>query len=348
MLKKYQSLFSICLVVMLFIIVGAAGCTPQEPAVQEPGGNGDEQQPVQQTEEKVVLKAVSFLEQTTREGQWFMKVIDAIHEEMGDKIEIDYLGGPDVIPGYEQVEALDKNTVDFIQMSFAWLQDRYPEAELAAVIADLSPAEQRSRGLNDFLNEGITASNTDAYFLGMCGLGYPITFYTTFEVSKIEDLKGKQARISPLHQIAAESLGMETMTTSPTEMYSSVERKIVDGYFWPAYISDYGLEEVTTCRLYPAFGGSDASLLINKTVWNSMSKELQEELQKTIDKALDNYYNIDVAEEVAKEEALLEANGIKTVVLPDDYREIQIDGYRQKAIQDLGARGEEFFDRFVK
>jgi len=348
MAKRYQKLVSFLLIVFLVIVMGTVGCSPQQEVTEQPQQGSDEKPAAEQPadEPKIVLNAVSFLQPTTRQGQWFMHVIDTVHAEMGDKIEFNYLGGPDVIPGYEQTEALDKNTVDFAQISFSWLQDRYSEAQLSGLIADLSPADQRRLGVNDYFNEGLSASNTNIVFLGMCGIGYPITLYTNFEVEKIEDLRGKMVRISPLHQIAAESLGMETMTTSPAELYSAVERKVVDAYYWPAFLSDYGLEEVTINRLYPGFGGSDASLLINRKVWDKMSKEVQEQFQETINKAFDDYYNNIMAQEVEKEEKILEEHGIKTVVLPDEFRNIQIEGYRQMAIREFGPRGEEFFNKF--
>ncbi len=337
--KSLQIVFSCLLIALLIVTLVSVGCSPKQQVSEEPKSvNGET--------DKIVLNAVSFLQPNTRQGIWFMHVIDAIHKKLGDRIEINYLGGPDVIPGYEQVEALDKGTVDFAQISFSWLQDRYPEAQLSALIADLSPAEQRKKGVNDFFNEGLSASNTNIVFLGMCNIGYPITLYTNFPVEKIEDLKGKICRISPLHQIAAESLGMETVTTSPAELYSAVERKVVDAYYWPAYISDYGLEEVTSYRLKPGFGGSDAAVLINRNAWNKMSKELQEQLQVTIDNALDDYFNNIMPKEVEKEEKLLEERGIKTIVLPDEFRDIQIQGYREMAIREFGKRGEEFFKKF--
>lgn len=351
--KSYQLVVSCFLIVLLLAGMGVAGCSPKQPAADPQPPQAANGQPQEQpkadppkAEPKIVMNAVSFLQPTTRQGVWFLKVIDAINSELGDRIEINYLGGPDVIPGYEQVEALDKGIVDFAQISFSWLQDRYPEAELSGLIADLSPMEQRQRGVGDYFNQGLSASNTNIVFLGMCYIGYPITLYTNFPVEKIEDLKGKLCRISPLHQIAAQSLGMETMTTSPAELYSAVERKVVDAYYWPAYLSDYGLEEVTSHRLQPGFGGSDASVLINRNVWDQMSKELQDQLQATVNKALDDYFNNEMVQEVEKEEKLIAEHGIKTIVLPNEFREIQIQGYREKAIRELGARGEEFFSKF--
>ncbi len=345
--KRLQSLISYLLITFLLLaVVGITGCSTTKQVVEESKPSDMDTEEGAKEDAKIVLRTVSFLEPTTRQGKWLMQVIDNVHKEMGDKIEFNYLGGPNVIPGYEQGEALDKNTVDFAQISFSWLQDRYPEAELSALIADLSPAEQRKRGVIKFFNEGLSAYNTNIVFLGMCGIGYPITLYTTFPVESMEDLKGKLVRISPLHQTAAESLGMETMTTAATELYSVVERKVVDAYYWPAFLSDYGLEEVTTCRILPGFGGSDASLLINRNVWNKMSKEVQEQFQEIINRTLDDHYNNDIAKAVEEEEKILQERGIKTVIFPDEFVKIQIEGYKNKAINELGDRALEFFEKF--
>lgn len=346
MIKRTKKI-SIFLLLLLIVSLFVTGCSPGGQKVEETGEEPGEESAAPD-DDKMVLRCVSFLEQTTRETEWLLYVIDIINNEIGDKIEINYLGGPDAIPGYELGEALDKGVVDFVQLSFTWLQDRYPEAQLAALISDLSPEEQRKLGVNEYFNEGLQQANTNIVFLGMCGLGYPITLYTNFPVDGIEDFKGKICRISPLHQIAAESLGMETMTTSPGEMYSAVERKIVDAYYWPAYISDYGLHEITQYRIHPGFGGSDAALLINRNIWNEMSTDLRNLFQDTINEALDKLFTNMIPEKVEKEERILEEHGVVTIVLPDEFRNIQIDGYKQFAINEFGERGEAFFAKFLK
>ncbi len=349
--RKLKNLLLVCLSLLLIGMIGIlGGCAPEEP-VEEPAPPEETEAPEEPeapTEEPIVLEAVTFLDPGSRQGQWFQHVLDAIEDEMGDKITVDYLGGPEAIPGYELGEAIDRGIVDFCQLSFSWLQDRYPEAQVAGgLFPEFSPAEQRDMGVNEFLNDGLSEAGVNVHYLGMMTIGYETTLYVNFPVEDIDDLEGKIVRTSPLHRIAAESLGMEAMITAPGELFSALERGVVEGYFWPAYISDLGLHEITDSRIKPGFGGSDAAVLINTEVWGKIPAELRDDFQETIDNALDDYYNNIMPEEVEKEEEILEEHGIETIEFPEEYRNIQLEGYKTFAEEEFGEDfAEEFFEKF--
>ena len=56
------------------------------------------------------------------------------------------------------------------------------------------------------------------------------------------------------------------MQTAPGEVYTALERGVVDGYGWPITgIFDLGWHEKTKFRVDPGFYSAEVSILINKT-----------------------------------------------------------------------------------
>ena len=62
------------------------------------------------------------------------------------------------------------------------------------------------------------------------------------------------------------------MTTAPGEVYTALERGVVDGYGWPVTgIFDLGWEKVTKFRLEPAFYSVEVNALVNLDVWKGLT-----------------------------------------------------------------------------
>jgi TRAP-type transport system periplasmic protein len=60
--------------------------------------------------------------------------------------------------------------------------------------------------------------------------------------------------------------------TAPGEVYTALERGVVDGYGWPITgIFDLGWHEKTKYRVDPGFYSAEVSILINKDAWNKLN-----------------------------------------------------------------------------
>ena len=68
------------------------------------------------------------------------------------------------------------------------------------------------------------------------------------------------------------ALGGTPITTPPGEVYTALERGVVDGYGWPVTgIFDLGWEKVTKFRLEPAFYSVEVNVLVNLDVWKGLT-----------------------------------------------------------------------------
>jgi TRAP-type C4-dicarboxylate transport system substrate-binding protein len=87
--------------------------------------------------------------------------------------------------------------------------------------------------------------------------------------------------------------------TAPGEVYTALERGVVDGYGWPITgIFDLGWNERTKYRVDPGFYTAEVSILINKSVWDKLNDKQKVVLSKAAQEA-----EAEASAEFAKENA---------------------------------------------
>jgi len=179
-------------------------------------------------------------------------------------------------------------------------------------------AELRKNGGFDYMAK-IYDQKMNAVFLARHVDDNPFHLYLTKRIAG-PDLTGLKLRITPVYREFFQALGATVVQTAPGEVYTALERGVVDGYGWPITgIFDLGWHEKTKYRVDPGFYSAEVSILINK---NSLAK-LNDAQRKVI---------LDAA-------AWIEAQASETV------KENQADTARQKAagievIDFKGADGE--------
>ena len=99
----------------------------------------------------------------------------------------------------------------------------------------------------------------------------PFHIYLNKKIDKI-DFSGLKIRVTPVYKDIVEALGGTPITTPPGEVYTALERGVVDGYGWPVTgIFDLGWEKVTKFRMEPAFYSVEVNVLVNLDAWKSLN-----------------------------------------------------------------------------
>ena len=99
----------------------------------------------------------------------------------------------------------------------------------------------------------------------------PFHIYLNKKIDKL-DFTGLKIRVTPVYKDIVEALGGTTVTTAPGEVYTALERGVVDGYGWPITgIFDLGWEKVTKFRMEPAFYSVEVGVLVNLDAWKSLN-----------------------------------------------------------------------------
>jgi len=262
------------------------------------------------------FSAVTFLPQTAEyyvEGMG--EFMDTVNEELEGEVQIDYLGGPDVIPGFDQFEAVRNGTVDLAAIPANYAAGALSIAP-AIELSRLSPIEEREAGVYDIWRD-IYEEELDLVYLGNISTA-PHHLWTNFEVDSLDDFEGKVMRSAPIQRPLIEVLGAEAVSMEGGEIFTAMERGVIGGFAWPAFgIVDLGLNEVTDYRIDPGFGQSAVPIVMNVEAFETLSEENRAALEEIAREVEREMYE-QTQERLGKMESTLEEQDVQIIKLPPD------------------------------
>ena len=212
--------------------------------------------------QEVTLKGITSFAEKTFYSRGFERFIDKVNADGKGVIQITYIGGPKAMPPFEVGNALKNGVVDIANATGAFYTNVMPEAD-AWKLAERPMAELRKNGGYAYM-AGIYDQKMNAVLLARHVEDNPFHLYLTKPISK-PDLTGLKLRITPVYREFFQALGATVVQTPPGEVYTALERGVVDGYGWPITgIFDLGWHEKTKYRVDPGFYSAEVSILINK------------------------------------------------------------------------------------
>jgi TRAP-type C4-dicarboxylate transport system substrate-binding protein len=193
-------------------------------------------------------------------------------------------GGSETIANTDQVEANRRGLVDMTYTAASYYTSIMPEMD-AMSLSKLMPWEERANGLNDYL-EKLHNAKANAHYLGRFDTASLFHLFLSKPIKSVSDLKGMRIRVSPTHIPFIKSVGAEPIGMPPSDIYTAMERGVVDGYVQPPYvIRDFGLVEVSKYMVVPGFYKPVSLVLMNLDSWNKLPKHLQDLLTEDMEKA---------------------------------------------------------------
>lgn len=256
----------------------------------------------------------------------FVDPLNAIADKTGLKLK--YIGGPEITPRQKQAAALQRGLTDVLNCPSAYYQTQVPAARTAGVNT-VPPAEMRRNGAYDILQEA-WAKGINAKILGW-GHWTASTFfiYTNFEPKLSEatgvDLKGVKMRSTGLYNPFMKKMSATPVNISAGDVYSALERGVVDGLAWPeGSVAKYGWEKFLKYRIAPNFYHSTTMTIINLKKFNSLSKKHQDLLIEYGIK-FEKDSNKVLAKKSVVDNAKLEKAGLKTINLKGKVRKAYLD-----------------------
>jgi TRAP-type C4-dicarboxylate transport system substrate-binding protein len=76
-------------------------------------------------------------------------------------------------------------------------------------------------------------------------------------------------------------MNAQVMTTAPGEVYTALERGVIDGYGWPIHaLFDLNWHEKTKFRVDPGFYNAEVSLVMNLDKYKSLPPKAREYLER--------------------------------------------------------------------
>src|SRR5689334_12869879 len=221
------------------------------------------------TAQEVTLKAVTSFAEKTQFSKNFERFIDKVNADGKGKIQINYIGGPRAMPPFEVGNAVRTKVVDIANVTGAFYTNLMPEADALKLLSKPA-ADQRKDGTFAFIEE-LHNQKLNAHYLARQFHNVPFHIYLNKKIDKV-DFTGLKVRVTPVYKDVVEALGGTTVTTAPGEVYTALERGVVDGYGWPITgIFDLGWEKVTKYRLEPAFYSVEVNVLVNLDTWKGLT-----------------------------------------------------------------------------
>jgi TRAP-type C4-dicarboxylate transport system substrate-binding protein len=228
--------------------------------------------------QEVTLKVVSAFPENSLYVKRLETWIGRVNDEGKGVLRLNFIGGPKAVPTFEVGNAVRTGVVDVAMSTGAFYTNVFPESD-ALKLTRMPAAEQRTNGAFDYINRLWNQKGNMQYLAR-------IVEHQTFHVylnKKIDkpDLTGLKIRVTPVYRDFFTALGATVMQTAPGEVYTALERGVVDGYGWPiGGIFDLNWHEKTKYRVDPGFYDAEVSLLVNLDTWKRLTPPQRDYLTK--------------------------------------------------------------------
>ncbi len=230
--------------------------------------------------QETTLRLVSGFPENVIYVQRLLPWIQKFNAEGKGVLQINFIGGPKAIPTFEVGNPLQTRAVDMAPNTGAFYTNVMPEADFLK-LTQVTIAEQRKNGAFDAINK-VWNEKGNMQYLARMAENQPFHIYTNKKIDK-PDLSGQKIRITPVYRDFFQALGASVVTTPPGEVYTALERGVVDGYGWPiGGIFDLNWHEKTKFRVDPGFYDAEVSLIMNLPAFKRLSEAQRNYLQKQL------------------------------------------------------------------
>ncbi len=347
--KKLLTLLGgICLVLILAALPFLAACAAPAPAPAPTPTPTPTPTPLPPAE-PYVIKSVSIFNPPSAALVSYFELIDRVNERAKGELIIDHIGGPEVLPPFDQAIAVKRGV---IQMAFVF-QGAYagivPEG--AVVYASrLTLAEERERGVIDLLRE-VHAKG------GLFYLGRPRDYdpeglffiWSQQRVEKPQELVGmKIGSVTTAIIPFTKALGAIPSVVSFGDFYTGVERGVLDAHHNPySSLTDLGMQEIINYGIDHGFYNDGLAFVINLEFWNELPQHLQELVEEVHMELQRDALAIYIEQKTQNKQVVLDA-GVELIKFsPADaewYIELAYSSYWEDIISKYPDLGQRFYE----
>jgi len=231
----------------------------------------------QQTKEKKITLRIVYEQPITDRGHSLFKVWqERVNKTAPERLHIQYLGAYEVIPTFEQMDALRRGTVDMAVVAPTFYTGVFPDAMAIQCLGSVATVpEVRKRGMIDLMDK-MHRAKLGVAFLGALWSGDHHVVLLKKPAPK-GDITGMKIRAIPVQQPAVRVMGGAVTVIPPEETYTALQTGLLDGSASPSMlIPDYKYGEVTEYILYPLIPMSSwVPLLVRAEVWDGLPEDVK-------------------------------------------------------------------------
>jgi TRAP-type transport system periplasmic protein len=224
------------------------------------------------------LRLVSAFPENATYVKHMMPWIQKFNADGKGVAQINFIGGPKAIPTFEVGTSVKNGVVEMAMNTGAFYTNLMPEADFLK-LSQVTIAEQRKNGAFDYINK-VWNQKANLVYLARMVDETPFHLYLNKKIDK-PDLNGVKLRITPVYREFFQSMGATLIQTPPGEVYTALERGVVDGYGWPIHgIFDLNWHEKTKFRVDPGFYNAEVSIIMNLDAWKKLAPQQRSFIEK--------------------------------------------------------------------
>ena len=230
--------------------------------------------------QEATLKLVSAFPETATYVKHMMPWIQKFNADGKGVAQINFIGGPKAIPTFEVGTSVKNGVVEMAMNTGAFYTNLMPEADFLK-LSQITIAQQRKNGAFEYINKVWNQKANLVYLTRMVD-ETPFHLYLTRKIDK-PDLAGLKIRITPVYRDFFQAMGATLIQTPPGEVYTALERGVVDGYGWPIHgIFDLNWHEKTKFRVDPGFYNAEVSIIMNLDAWKKLNAKQRAYVQRQV------------------------------------------------------------------
>jgi TRAP-type transport system periplasmic protein len=294
-----------------------------------------------QAQESIVLRGITPWVADYDLSRAFFIFEELVEERFGGRVQVEHLGGPEVAAPNDQFSALRNGVVDVLLGAAAYYRTEVPLSAAVQFTSRL-PSELRTSGYYDLMRE--IHAEADVVYLANTAGGNQFRMYLVNAISE-PDFSGLTLRGSPVYVPLIEALGGTPVIMSPGDVYTALERRMIDGYGWTyTGIDVFGWHEHSNYVINHPFYSLDGALLINQQVWNRLPEDVRaglEEIGVELERRVEEY----MMGQLEAEDARLEGLGMEFITFSDEDAQKYLETIQESGWQNFLSRNQEAFAR---
>jgi len=264
----------------------------------------------------VKIDAVTLAPKPVYINKPFKMFVDEVNTKFAGEVEINWRGGPEIMPPFKQAEGVRNGAVDMTYTSPSYYQGLVPTSGTMN-LSYKTYAEIAATNYHERMTE--LHAEKDLIFLGeIPATQLNFVIYMADEVSGLEDLKGKRIRVFPTLLPIVKALGAEPIVMGMGDIFTAMERGAIDGYMQGPLAQAKQFEGLVKTVIFPGVYRAGFPVLINKDTWGKMSTDLQQRLTTFL--RWDFAYRVDYlwGQDIADNIELMKGAGFNILELPAD------------------------------
>lgn len=225
-------------------------------------------------------------------GEVAEKYAEWVDELSNGQIKIKVYGGGELVPPLEAFDAVSQGTIEMGCGAAYYWAGKTPAAQFFAAV----PFGMNSQQITSWLETGegyelwkkTYAQFNLVPFMGG-NTGVQMGGWFNREINSVEDFKGLKMRLPGIGGKVIEKAGGAAVLVAGSEIYTSLERGVIDATEWIGPYHDYkmGFHKIAKYYYTPGWHetGSQLEFFVNKNLHDALPKHLQAMLQAAAKRA---------------------------------------------------------------